>query len=283
MLLDFTNDLFKHVVLAVPGVFSHNSSRVPLQIHGFYSEWDPADGVLPLTSIAKNNEINEAIVGFTHAPVEGSVTCQTRQEKGKSITPNQNPTVSTPNTLNDGGRVEGVSLAPNGVHDVGDGPRVDSCKSQVEQQNMCFDLGNSNSDPKDPVINSSCAITFTTIGVSLPLDSATEGIPFMPGHGVPLDHTDPISRGKLKFFSWVLFWCDAHAFVSPQPSFSQFLTVVQGTSGCSVVSTGQMGFVEVSFSDLSTIDRLLKEPFSEVRPRRGRSGKRGGAGKNVSQ
>ncbi|KAJ4961658.1 hypothetical protein NE237_021568 [Protea cynaroides] len=270
----------------------------------------PAAVVLPLELSAANTEINGAAVGFTHAPVEGSVTRRayrgrkrrwTWQEKGKYIAPNKNPAVYAPNILNDGGRVERVSSAPNGLHD-------ESCKRHVEQQNMGSEPGISNSDPKDPVINSSCATATTSSGlvpvaVSAPLASANVSIPIMSRHGVQLDHTNSVCRGETLNSTPVLpqntSWADmaenddesdvdgenamidgdgvrtnevggsvlvpgVHASASPPPSSSQFLTIVQRTGGCSVVSTGQMGSIEVLFSDLSTIDRVLEEPFSEI-------------------
>ncbi|KAJ4976305.1 hypothetical protein NE237_001411 [Protea cynaroides] len=79
------------------------------------------------------------------------------------------------------------------------GHSQESCKRHVEQLNVCSKPGNSNSNPKDPVLNTSCATVATFSGsvpavVSAPLASATVSIPVMSRHGALLDHTNSISR-----------------------------------------------------------------------------------------
>ncbi|KAJ4980879.1 hypothetical protein NE237_031716 [Protea cynaroides] len=264
MLLEFTSDLVQCVVLAVPGVFNHNPSRVPLQLNSLVLELAQlipsmiftANGVnaarvsegrdllallmaaasgievsVPMLIGASGVEVYARSFG-AHAPL---LPIEISSPIGSIVllhgipSPNGIPAtveflyaLSAANTEVNGTAVglprhqlrgqslveligagkeeEEVSAPPNGLHDVGDGPR-ESCKSQVEQQNMCFDPGNLNSDPKDPIIISSCATATTTsslvpVIVYSPLASATVGIPVMSGHRVPLDQIDPVSRGQ---------------------------------------------------------------------------------------
>ncbi|KAJ4968846.1 hypothetical protein NE237_015547 [Protea cynaroides] len=176
------------------------------------------------------------------------------------------------------------------------GHSQESYKSHVGQQNVSFDFGNPNFDPKDPVIISSCATVITSsglapVGVSSPFTNASVDIPVTPGipplvmsrHGVPLDHTVSINRGQILSPSPLLpqnqSWADiveneddsdnegentvvdgdedrvndagTHTSISlPLPISSHSLTTVQGIGGCSIVSTGLVGSVEVSFFDL---------------------------------
>ncbi|KAJ4959008.1 hypothetical protein NE237_026119 [Protea cynaroides] len=256
MLSEFTSGLVQRVVSVVPGIFNHNTSRVPLQLNSMVpmlAQLIPfmifaANGVNVARVSEDITEVNGAAMGFPHAPVEGKVTRRayrvrerrrwTWQEKGKFVAPDQIPTVPAPNSMNDGGRVDGVSATPNGVHDVGDGPRC---------------------------------IT--------PLACAKVGIPVMSRHGVPLEHADPVSRGQYLSSSPVFpqntSWADM-AENEDESNVEGESTVIDGDGvktsnvGGSVLVPSvhaSVGSVEVSFSDLSNIDRLLEEPFSEVRPR----------------